>query len=73
LVHIISAAESCDAKPWHGKQTHKTLHAAAQRKMPALLLDFSAGVRALDRLSKPRVVDGKTVKGSTFLDRWTSH
>ena len=25
--------------------------------------DFSAGVRAIDRLTKPRAVDGKTVKG----------
>jgi hypothetical protein len=30
--------------------------------------DFSAGVRALDRLTKPRVVDGSTVKGVNFFD-----
>jgi hypothetical protein len=30
--------------------------------------DFSAGVRALGRLSKPRVVDGKTVKGINFFE-----
>ena len=30
--------------------------------------DFSAGVRALDRLTKPREVDGKTVKGINFFD-----
>ena len=30
--------------------------------------DFSAGVRALDRLTKPRVVDGKTVKGINFFE-----
>jgi hypothetical protein len=30
--------------------------------------DFSAGVRALDRLSKPRVVDGKTVEGINFFE-----
>jgi hypothetical protein len=30
--------------------------------------DFSAGVRALDRLTKPRAIDGKTVKGINFFD-----
>jgi hypothetical protein len=30
--------------------------------------DFSAGVRALDRLTKPRSVDGKSVKGINFFD-----
>jgi hypothetical protein len=30
--------------------------------------DFSAGVRALDRLTQPRDVDGKTVKGINFFD-----
>ena len=30
--------------------------------------DFSAGVRALDRLTKPRSIDGKTVKGINFFD-----
>jgi hypothetical protein len=30
--------------------------------------DFSAGVRALDRLTKPRDVDGKTVKGINFFE-----
>ena len=30
--------------------------------------DFSAGVRALDRLTRPRRVDGKTVKGINFFD-----
>ena len=30
--------------------------------------DFSAGVRALDRLTKPREVDGKTVKGINFFE-----
>jgi hypothetical protein len=30
--------------------------------------DFSAGVRALDRLTKPRSLDGKTVKGINFFD-----
>jgi hypothetical protein len=30
--------------------------------------DFSAGVRALERLTKPRSVDGKTVKGINFFD-----
>jgi hypothetical protein len=29
--------------------------------------DFSAGVRALDRLTKPRAVDGRTVKGIDFF------
>jgi hypothetical protein len=29
--------------------------------------DFSGGVRALDRLTKPREVDGKTVKGVNFF------
>jgi hypothetical protein len=29
--------------------------------------DFSAGVRALDRLTKPREVDGRTVKGIDFF------
>src|SRR5271157_2451269 len=30
--------------------------------------DFSAGVRALGRLTAPRAVDGKTVKGINFFD-----
>ena len=30
--------------------------------------DFSAGVRALDRLTKPRSVEGKTIKGINFFD-----
>ena len=30
--------------------------------------DFSAGVRALDRLTKPRMVEDKTVKGINFFD-----
>jgi hypothetical protein len=29
--------------------------------------DFSAGIRALDRLTKPREVDGKTVQGINFF------
>lgn len=29
--------------------------------------DFSAGVRALDRLTKPREIDGRTVKGIDFF------
>lgn len=31
------------------------------------LADFSAGVRALERLTKPRAVDGRTVKGIDFF------
>src|SRR6202022_817540 len=34
----------------------------------AALNDFSAGVRALDRLTKPRTVEQKTVKGINFFD-----
>ena len=30
--------------------------------------DFSARVRALDRLTKPRVVEGKSIKGVNFFD-----
>jgi hypothetical protein len=30
--------------------------------------DFSAGVRALGRLTKPREIDGKTVKGINFFE-----
>lgn len=30
--------------------------------------DFSAGVRALDRVTRPRIVDDKTVKGINFFD-----
>ena len=30
--------------------------------------DFSAGVRALDRLTKPRTIEEKTVKGINFFD-----
>ena len=30
--------------------------------------DFSAGVRALDRVTKPREVDGRTVKGINFFE-----
>jgi hypothetical protein len=32
------------------------------------LSDFSSGVRALDRLTRPRKVDDKTVKGINFFD-----
>jgi hypothetical protein len=32
------------------------------------LEDFSAGVRALDRLTKPRSVEGKTIRGVNFFD-----
>ena len=32
------------------------------------LSDFSAGVRALDRLTRPRKIDDKTVKGINFFD-----
>jgi hypothetical protein len=32
------------------------------------LEDFSAGVRALDRLTKPRTIEEKTVKGINFFD-----
>ena len=35
----------------------------------AALDDFSAGVRALDRLTKPRTVEQKTLKESTSLTR----
>jgi hypothetical protein len=34
----------------------------------AALDDFSAGVRALDRLTKPRTVEEKTLKGINFFD-----
>jgi hypothetical protein len=34
----------------------------------SVLDDFSAGVRALDRLTKPRKVEDKTVKGINFFD-----
>src|SRR5437660_2738704 len=34
----------------------------------AALDDFSAGVRALDRLTKPRTVEQKTLKGINFFD-----
>jgi hypothetical protein len=30
--------------------------------------DFSAGIRALDRVTKPREVDGRTVKGINFFE-----
>jgi hypothetical protein len=30
--------------------------------------DFSSGVRALDRLTKPRSIEGRTVKGINFFD-----
>jgi hypothetical protein len=30
--------------------------------------DFSAGVRALEHLTKPRVVDGSTIKAVNFFD-----
>jgi hypothetical protein len=35
---------------------------------PLGLDDTSAGVRALDRITKPRSIDGKTVKGVNFFD-----
>ncbi len=46
------------------------LHACNRRYLEHLsaLDDFSAGVRALDRLTKPRLVDDKTVKGINFFD-----
>jgi hypothetical protein len=31
--------------------------------------DFSAGVRVLNRVTRPRRVQGKTVKGVNFFDR----
>ena len=34
----------------------------------AALDDLSAGVRALDRLTKPRTVEQKTLKGINFFD-----
>ena len=34
----------------------------------AALNDFSAGVRALDRLTKPRAIEEKTIKGINFFD-----
>ena len=34
----------------------------------AALDDFSAGVRALDWLTKPRTVEHKTLKGINFFD-----
>jgi hypothetical protein len=48
----------------------KILYAYNRRYLEHLsaLDDFSAGVRALDRLTKPRVVDHKTVKGINFFD-----
>jgi len=46
------------------------LHACNRRYLEHLsaIDDFSAGVRALDRLTKPRLVDDKTVKGINFFD-----
>jgi hypothetical protein len=46
------------------------LHACNRRYLEHLsaLDDFSAGVRALDRLTKPHTVDDKTVKGINFFD-----
>lgn len=46
------------------------LHACNRRYLEHLsaIDDFSAGVRALDRLTKPRIVDDKTVKGINFFD-----
>jgi hypothetical protein len=46
------------------------LYACNRRYLEHLsaLDDFSAGVRALDRLTKPRIVDDKTVKGINFFD-----
>jgi hypothetical protein len=35
--------------------------------------DFSAGVRVLDRLTRPRSVRGKTVKGVNFFDPTEQH
>jgi hypothetical protein len=34
----------------------------------SILSDFSAGVRALDRLTRPRKINDKTVKGINFFD-----
>lgn len=46
------------------------LHACNRRYLEHLsaLDDFSAGVRALDRLTRPRIVEDKTVKGINFFD-----
>jgi hypothetical protein len=46
------------------------LHGCNRRYLAHLsaLDDFSAGVRALDRLTKPRKVDEKTVKGVNFFE-----
>ena len=35
--------------------------------------DFSAGVRLLDRVTRPRKVEGKTVKGDRFLQSHRTH
>ena len=46
------------------------LHGCNKRYLAHLsaLDDFSAGMRALDRLTKPRDVDGRTVKGINFFE-----
>ena len=46
------------------------LHGCNRRYLAHLfaLDDFSAGVRALDKLTKPPSIDGKTVKGINFFD-----
>jgi hypothetical protein len=47
------------------------LHGCNRRYLEYLssLDDFSAGVRALDRLTQPRPINGRTVKGLNFFSR----
>ncbi len=53
-----------------GVDLREILSACNRRYLAHLsaLDDFSAGVRALDRLTKPRKLEGKTFKGINFFD-----
>jgi hypothetical protein len=71
------AREGANTRPRPRQEKHlqpdrprEILHGCNRRYLEHLstLDDFSAGVRALDRLTKPRRIDEKTVKGINFFD-----
>jgi hypothetical protein len=58
-------------KTIYSKMDRREILLGCNRRYPAHLSaldDFPAGVRALDRLTKPRDADSKTVKGINFFD-----
>ena len=56
------AANSC-----RSRETSRT--SLARARLDAPLDDFSAGIRALDRLTQPRPLKGRNLKGLNFFSR----